>query len=250
MADDSIQPVALVTGGALRVGKAIVTALAERGFAVGIHVNRSIDEANLFATQLAEQGIEALVVQAELRDEVATRAMIDQVFEHFGRLDVMVNSAAIYSPLPLEDVTGDDVREYFDVNTLGTFIGCQQAGLKMVTQESGGVIINVGDWAIARPYTEFSAYFPSKGAIPTLTRMFAVELSQRNPLVRVNAILPGPVEFPPDLSAAARQQAIDSTLVKHAGRAENVAHAVVFLVENDFVTGVCLPVDGGRAIGG
>ncbi|MGI9428324.1 MAG: SDR family NAD(P)-dependent oxidoreductase [Bythopirellula sp.] len=249
MGDDSHQPVALVTGGAVRVGKAVVSALAERGFAVAIHVNRSVEEANCLAAQLAEQDVETLVVTAELRDEDATRAMIERVFEHFGRLDVMVNSAAIYSPLPLEEVTAADVKKYFDVNTLGTFIGCQQAGLKMAEQASGGVIINIGDWAVARPYTDFAAYFPSKGAIPTLTRMFAVELSQRNPLVRVNAILPGPVEFPADLSAEARQQAIDSTLVKHVGSAENVAHAVVFLVENDFVTGVCLPVDGGRTIG-
>ena len=78
--------------------------------------------------------------------------------------------------------------------------------------------------------------------------MFAVELSSRNPLVRVNAILPGPVVFPPDLSEKGRQQAIESTLVKHAGTAENVAHAALFLTENDFVTGVCLPVDGGRSI--
>lgn len=249
-AEDHNRPVALVTGGAVRVGKAIVSALAARGFAVGIHVNSSIDEAERLATQLAEHDVETLVVQAELRDECATRAMIDRVFDHFGRLDVMVNSAAIYSPMPLEEVSGDEVKKYFEINTLGTFIGCQHAGLKMAKQESGGVIINIGDWAVARPYTDFGAYFPSKGAIPTLTRMFAVELSERNPLVRVNAILPGPVEFPPDLSAAGRQQAIDSTLVKHVGRAENVAHAVVFLIENDFVTGVCLPVDGGRSISG
>ena len=250
MSDIPETQVALVTGGAVRVGKAIVEVLAERGFAVAIHVNRSVDQANELAAQLAEQQVETLVVQAELRDEAATRAMIDQVFDHFGHLDVLVNSAAIYAPLPLEDVTGEEVKQYFQINTLGTFIGCQHAGLKMAEQQSGGVIINIGDWAVARPYTDYAAYFPSKGAISALTRMFAVELSQRNPLVRVNAILPGPVVFPPDLSAEARQQAIDSTLVKHAGSPENVAHAVVFLVENDFVTGVCLPVDGGRTIGG
>ncbi len=242
------QPVALVTGGAVRVGKAIVEALAQRGHAVAIHVNRSTDEAEQLAGELNNRGASTLVVQAELRDEVATRGMIDQVFDHFGRLDVMVNSAAIYSPLPLEDVTGDDVKEYFEINTLGSFIGCQHAGLKMAQQERGGVIINIGDWAVARPYTEYSAYFPSKGAIPTMTRMFAVELSQRNPLVRVNAILPGPVIFPPTLTDQEKEDIIETTLVKHAGTPENVAHAVVFLVENDFVTGACVPVDGGRTI--
>lgn len=245
---NSEKPVALVTGGAVRVGKAVVEALAAKGYSVAIHVNSSTDEAEELAAKLNKRGVETLVVQAELRDEAATRGMIDQVFDHFGRLDVMVNSAAIYSPQPLEEVTGEDVKKYFEINTLGSFIGCQHAGLKMTAQQQGGVIINIGDWAVARPYTEFAAYFPSKGAVPTMTRMFAVELSQRNPLVRVNAILPGPVVFPPDLSEEDRKQVIESTLVKHAGSPENVAHAVVFLVENDFVTGACLPVDGGKTI--
>ncbi len=244
------QPVALVTGGAVRVGRAIVEALAACGHAVAIHANSSTDDANELATKLAEQGAQTLVVQADLSDETATRRMIDETWNHFGRLDVMVNSAAIYSPKPLEEVTGDDVQKYFEVNTLGPFIGCQHAGLKMATQDEGGVIINIGDWAVERPYTKFAAYFPSKGAVPTLTRMFAVELSQRNPLLRVNAILPGPVAFPPNLTDQEKQQVVDSTLVKHAGSPENVAHAVIFLVENDFVTGVCLPVDGGRTISG
>lgn len=247
MSSTSDQPVALVTGGAVRVGKAIVESLAARGYAVSIHANSSIDKADELANSL---DVPTLTVQAELRDESATRDMIDKTFDHFGRLDVMVNSAAIYSPQPLEEVTGEDVRRYFDINTLGSFIGCQHAGLKMVDQEQGGVIINIGDWAVARPYAEFSAYFPSKGAIPTMTRMFAVELSQRNPLIRVNAILPGPVEFPPDLSEEERQKTIESTLVKHAGSPENVAQTVIFLVENDFVTGACIPVDGGRTIYG
>ncbi|MEM8945659.1 MAG: SDR family oxidoreductase [Planctomycetota bacterium] len=245
MANDSAQPVALVTGGAVRVGRAIVEALAARGYAIGIHANRSVDDAKRLADSL---DVPTEVVAAELCDERATRGMIDQVASKFGRLDAMVNSAAIYYPQPLEEVTGDQVREYFEVNTLGSFIGCQHAGLKMVEQATGGVVINIGDWAVARPYTQYAAYFPSKGAIPTMTRMFAVELSQRNPLVRVNAILPGPVVFPPDLSEEDRQKTIESTLVKHAGTPENVAHAAVFLIENDFVTGACLPVDGGRTI--
>lgn len=244
----SSTPVALVTGGAVRVGRAVVEALAERGYCVAFHVNNSRDQADKLADSLAEKGTKTMVLQADLRDENAVRGMIDEVFDSLGRLDLLVNSAAIYDPNPLENVTGEEVRNYFDINTLGTFIACQHAGLKMAEQEAGGVIINIGDWAVARPYTNYAAYFPSKGAIPTLTRMFAVELSQRNPLVRVNAILPGPVIFPPTLSEEDKQATIESTLVKHVGTPENVAHAVVFLAENDFVTGVCLPVDGGRTL--
>ena len=88
----------------------------------------------------------------------------------------------------------------------------------------------------------------AKGAIPALTRCLAVELGTRNPRVRVNCVLPGPVLFPPDMPEAEREEAIRSTLVRREGQPENVAGAVLFFLENDFVTGVCLPVDGGRTI--
>jgi len=103
---------------------------------------------------------------------------------------------------------------------------------------------------VVRPYLNYAAYFPSKGAIPTLTRCLAVELASRNPKVRVNCILPGPVMLPADLPQAERQQAIDATLVKREGCPENIAQAVLALIDNDFITGVCLPVDGGRTIYG
>lgn len=245
----SSPPVALVTGGAARVGRVIVETLAEHGYAVAIHANTSINEAKELAERLARDGVETLAVQAELRDEAATRAMIDEVEEHFGQIDVLVNSAAIFAPLSLEQVTADEVQKNFAVNTLSTFVCCQHVGLKMAARESGGVIINIGDWAVARPYTDYAAYLTSKGAIPTLTRTFAVELSQRNPHVRVNAILPGPVLLPPEMSEKERQDVIAGTLLKRLGTPADVAHAVLFFAENDFVTGVCLPVDGGRTLG-
>jgi pteridine reductase len=106
----------------------------------------------------------------------------------------------------------------------------------------------LGDWAEARPYPDYAAYFPSKGAVLALTRSLAVELGLRNPKVRVNCILPGPVMLPPDLPEAERRQAINATLVKREGSPENIAQAAVALVENDFITGACLTVDGGRTI--
>ena len=242
----SDERVALVTGGAARVGAVIVREFAARGFRVAVHANQSLDRATELVAELTAAGHEAAAFGAELRDEEATRAMIDRVRRHFGRLDVLVNSAAIWSPTPLEIAAADDVRRFFEVNTVSTFVCCQHAGLLMAEQPTGGVIVNIADWAVARPYRDYSAYFVSKGAIPTLTRMFAVELAPR---VRVNAVLPGPVLMPEELPAAVRERAVAGTLVQRAGRPENIAHAVLFLVENDFVTGVCLPVDGGRTIG-
>ena len=93
----------------------------------------------------------------------------------------------------------------------------------------------------------YAAYFAAKGAIPTLTRALAVELAHRNPRVRVNAVLPGPVSLPTEMTAAERQRVIEATLAKREGSPRDVADAVVFLLQNTFVTGVCLPVDGGRS---
>jgi pteridine reductase len=238
--------VALVTGGAVRVGRAIVVELAARGYRVAIHANTSLDRAQQLAQELHQHGHEVAAFGADLRDEDATRAMIDRARRHFGRLDALVNSAAIWESTPLETVAADDVRRFFEVNALSTFICCQHAGLIMKQQPEGGAIVNIGDWATRRPYRDHIAYFVAKGTIQTMTRALAVELAPR---VRVNAVLPGPVLMPEAVPEVERRRAIAGTLVGRAGRPENVAHAVAFLLENDFITGVCLPVDGGRTIG-
>ena len=241
--------VALVTGaGKRRVGWHVAEALAARGYALAIHYRTSAAEVRETVASLQGRGVEAAAFPADLTDERQVRELIQQVIGRFGRLDVLVNCAAAWQSKRLEDVTAADVRGFLEINTLGTFLCCQQAGLAMVRQAEGGSIITLGDWAAERPYVNYAAYFPSKGAIPTLTRCLAVELGTRNPRVRVNCILPGPVMLPPDLPATERQQAIDATLVKRAGRPENVALAVLHFIDNDFVTGACLPVDGGRTI--
>jgi pteridine reductase len=230
------------------VGWYVAEALAGRGYSLAVHYRTSIEEARETVAALEARGLEGSAFQADLADEAAVRNLFARVFDRFGRLDVLVNCAAIWERKRLEDVTAADVRRHLESNTLATFLCCQEAGLRMMRQPEGGNIITVGDWATMRPYRNYAAYFPSKGAIPTLTRTLAVELGSRNPAVRVNCILPGPVLLPPDISAEERRQIVDATLVKREGRPENVAQAVLFFLDNDFVTGVCLPVDGGRSI--
>lgn len=246
-----MSPVALVTGGgAPRIGNFVVRDLAARGYAVVAHANSSVENAERTVDELTTAGHMAISVTADVSREDDVRKMFATTLSKFGRLDVLVNTSAIWESKSLEEVTAADVQRHFEINTLGTFLCCQQAGLQMVKQETGGVIVNIGDWAIARPYCDYAAYFPSKGAIPALTRSFAVELAQRNPRVRVNAILPGPVMLPDAMSPADRQKTINATLVKRAGEPQHVAQSVAYFLENDFVTGVCLPVDGGRSIAG
>jgi pteridine reductase len=192
--------------------------------------------------------VEAEAFQADLTQEDEVERLLDQAVERFDRLDVVVNAAAIWNPKPLEEVTADDVRRHFETNILGTFLVSRNAGLRMVRQHEGGCIVTIGDWAEVRPYKNYAAYFATKGGIPTLTRCLAVELGTRNPRVRVNGILPGPVMLPPDLPVQERDEAIQATLVQREGSPHNVSQAVLALIDNEFITGVCLPVDGGRTI--
>ncbi len=247
----STPKIALITGsGKRRVGHAVALALAERGYDIAVHYNRSADEARESVAQLEQTGVRAAAFQADLADEVQVARLFDDVLARFGRLDVLVCAAAVWEPKPLEDTTAADVRRQFEINALGTFLCCQRAGLMMVGQPEGGSITTIGDWAVARPYPNYAAYFASKGAIPAITRALAVELAQRNTAVRVNCVLPGPVMVPDDLAEHEVKGAIAGTLLKRLGRPENVAQAVVFFAENDYVTGVCLPVDGGRTVAG
>lgn len=241
--------IALITGsGKKRVGAAVAEALARRDYSIALHYRTSEVEARATADSLLSLGVEVAIFQADLTQESDVKALVEAAFARFGRVDVLVNAAAIWKRKALEEVTAADVRAHFDANALATFLMCQQVGLRMVEQPEGGTIINIGDWAEIRPYTGYAAYFPSKGAVTAMTRSFAVELGTRNPNVRVNAVLPGPVMLPPDLPEAERQHAIDATLVKREGSPHNIAQAVLALIENDFITGVCLPVDGGRSI--
>lgn len=251
MQPSSTGRVALVTGaGRQRIGNVIADRLAQKGYAIGLHYNRSAEHARQTAARLEAQGVDVLLLQADVTQESEVEQLVHRMMDRFGRLDVLVTTAAIWEPKPLEAITASDVRRHFEVNALGTFLCCQKAGLVMVRQPQGGAIVTIGDWAIEHPYPDYAAYFPSKGAIPAITRTFAVELALRNPAVRVNCVLPGPVMLPADLTQQERQRAVAGTLLGREGRPEHVAHAVSFLIDNDFVTGVCLPVDGGRTIAG
>lgn len=241
--------VVLVTGsGKRRVGSVVADALARRGYAVAVHFRTSEAEAEQTAAELRTHGVDVATFQADLADETAVRRLVSEVLARFGRIDVLVNCAAVWQSKPLEDVTAADVRFHFDTNALGTFLMGQHVGLQMVKQADGGAIVNIGDWAEVRPYRNYAAYFPSKGAVTAITKTLAVELGTRNPKVRVNQISPGPVMLPPDLPEAEKREAIDATLVKREGSPANVAAAVLSLVENDFITGAVLPVDGGRTV--
>ena len=241
--------VAIVTGsGRRRIGNVVARVLAEAGYRLAIHYHQSKDSALETVDELRAVGVEADAFGADLTQESEVARLFEQVDAAWGRLDLLVNSAAVWTPTPLESLTAEEIRRQFDINTLGSLLCCKGAGALMARQPEGGSIVLIGDATLEHPYTGYAAYFASKGALPTLTKCLAVELARRNPKLRVNCIHPGPVLVDPNLPEEARKRAYEGNLLSTKGTPEAIASAVLFFAENDYVTGVNLPVDGGRRL--
>ncbi|HBN77535.1 MAG TPA: oxidoreductase [Planctomycetaceae bacterium] len=245
----SDSPVILITGsGKRRVGNVVAEHFATLGYRIALHYHSSREEALDSRQRLLKEGADCEIFSADVSNEDQVNEMMQHVHSHFGALDVLVTTASIWSKTAWDEITPDQILRNFEINTLGTFLCARAAGNVMINQPKGGSIITIGDWAIERPYLDHAPYFLSKGAIPTLTRVLAVELAERNPNIRVNCIHPGPVMFPPGTTEAEAEELIQSTLLKKANCPEMVAHAVEGFVRNQFITGTCLPVDGGRSM--
>lgn len=240
---------ALITGsGRKRVGYEIAKLLAHEGYNCAVHYHSSEEAATENVRELRSLGVDAERFQADVSDEKEVAALVASAQERFGSLDVVVTTSSIWKTIKLDDVSAEDVLNSFRVNTLGTFLVCKYAGLRMVEQETGGSIVTIGDSLIHHPYTDHAAYFTAKGAIPTLTKCFAVELASRNPNVRVNCIEPGPIMFPDDLPPEKQKARVSSTLTKTADCPEAVGSTVLYLIGNPMLTGCCIPLDSGRNV--
>ncbi len=236
--------IALVTGGAKRVGKTIVQALAARGCHLVVHYHRSQAQAQETVRALRAAGHRALAVQADITKEDQVEAMVEAATAHFGRIDILVNNAALFYRTPVETLTIEDWERVMDVNLTGTFLCAHKIGLRM--REWGwGHIINIADVAGERPWADYIPYSVSKACVLTFTQGLATELA---PQVMVNAVIPGPVLFQEDTPDTVRQREIDKTLVKRAGSPRDVAQVVVFVAESDYSTGASFHVDGGRSL--
>jgi len=242
-------PVAFVSGStAPRVGRRIAEYLLSQDFRVVLHAHRPSPQATELVEHINASGQTARGVAGDVQDETQVASWVEETLQHFGRIDVVVNAAAIWEPKALEQTSAADYEHFFQVNTLGTALCTQHFGLAMTRQEQGGAIVNIGDWAVARPYRDFAAYFLSKAGIATLTQTMAMELAVRNPRVRVNAVLPGPILLADGVAQATRERIAQDCLLKREGTADDLAQAVLFLATSPFITGVCMPVDGGRSI--
>ncbi|MFT5682777.1 MAG: pteridine reductase [Myxococcota bacterium] len=236
---------ALITGGGIRIGAAIATALAEAGFDLILHYSRSKQPAEALAERLTAMGRRVDLVQADLATPEGCRAVIEAA----GAVDVLVNNAGIYAPVPAAEITVAQWDTMQAVNTRAPFLLAQGLlpGLKASTLPGGGLIVNIGDIGGVRPTPGYAHYSVSKAGLLMLTRALALELA---PLVRVNAISPGTVLPPVDFTDEALSAIQQTIPAGRFGTAADIARTVVFLVRSPYITGQDIAVDGGRSIGG
>ncbi len=237
---------ALVTGAAVRVGRAIAVALARRGANIAIHCRSSRTEARQLSQELHRRfGIDSAVFSADLGSARQTRGLADAVLRRFETVSVLVNSASIYERRELGHIDAAHWDKDMAVNLRAPFLLSQALGVRM-KRAGEGKIINIADWAGQRPYVEYTPYCVSKAGLLCLNTLLAKALA---PQVQVNAVLPGPVLLPEGSTPGFRRAVEKATPLRRLGSPEDVANAVVFLIESsDFITGAALAVDGGRLI--
>ena len=236
---------AIITGGK-RIGAAIALALAKRGMNVALSFNRSRTEAERVATDIEATGQRALIYQADLSVAAEAQTLIDKAAADLTRLDVLINMASVYTQVPFERTDERTWNSVIDVDLKAAFL-CARAAVPHMRRQGRGRIINFSDWVArsGRPrYKGYLPYYVAKHAIVGLTEALALELAEDN--ILVNAIAPGPIRAPEGTSDEELKAVETATPLGRWGGDEEIVSAVLFLLENGFVTGETIRVDGGR----
>ena len=240
------EQVAIVTGGARRIGAATARALHQMGMRIAVHYRESSDAAHALQTELNEIRENSVVlVRGDLSDVSQGRSLVRATLTAFGRIDLLVNNASTFYPTPFGRATEKQWDELLAINLKAPFFLAQAATPSL--RDSAGAIINIVDIYAERPLMNYSAYCVAKGGLVTLTRALARELA---PAIRVNAIAPGAIIWPDDdIDDVAKQRIVSRTPLKRRGDGDDIARAVVYLIRDaGFVTGQVIRVDGGRSV--
>jgi pteridine reductase len=246
MSSSHPRPVAMITGGAKRVGAVIARTLHAAGYDLALHSRHSINEAKALADELETQRAQSvLLLQAELADTEALPRLVDETLARYGRLDALVNNASAFYPTPIGTATPTQWNELFASNAQAPFFLTQAATPAL--REAHGAIVNIVDIYAERAIAQHPIYVMAKGALAAMTRTLAFDLA---PDIRVNGVAPGAVMWPSDGKPYDDQQAmLARTPLGRDGTPEDVAGAVLWLLRDaPFITGQIIRVDGGRTL--
>ena len=233
---------ALITGGAVRIGKAISLGLARAGANVVINYHSNEEEAIKTAKEAELFGVSAMIVKANIAEINEVELMFDKIHEKMGTLDILVNNASAFltTPFPTDDIKAWHIVTGVLVN--GSFYVSNLAAKDMLAKKEG-TITNIVDLTVWEAWPNFTAHAVGKSALYALNRQLALELK---PYVRVNAVCPGPVLAPPDYSEEKIARTAEKTLLDRWGTPEDVSNTVNFLIESDYINADVIRVDGGQ----
>jgi pteridine reductase len=239
---------AIVTGAGVRLGKAMALAMAERGARLVVHYNRSAGPAQEVVAQISSYGGQAIAVQADLSRPRQAPSIVQRAVERFGRVDVLVNNAAIFVPGSWDNTTEENWDRHFDINLKSPFFLLQAFArqVRAGQQVEGGQrahVVNIADWRGARPGTAYVAYTLTKAALIALTQSMALALA---PDIQVNAIAPGLILPPPGQGPEYLEREAPKIPAQRTGSPAEIVKALLYLLDNDFVTGELLYVTGGE----
>ena len=237
--------VAVITGGK-RIGRVVAQALAARGVDLVLSYRGSKQEADDTVADVAAAGRRATTVVADVAKPEDCTAIVEHALTTFGRLDILVNMASIYRSTPFEQLTSEHWDADLDINLRSAFL-CAHASFSHMRAVGGGRIVNFADWLArsGRPqYKGFTSYYVAKAGVVALTESLALEGAADN--ILVNAIAPGPIVAPPDMTPEEVAEVAKATPVGHWGGESEIAKTVLLLCETDFITGETIRVDGGR----
>lgn len=239
---------ALITGGAHRIGRELALAIGRAGADIAITYRTSHTEAEQTAREIEAQGRRALAIECDVRSEVSVRQTVAEVTAHFGRLDLLVNNAALFESTSLETLSLEQWDAVFETNTRGPFLVAREALAHL--RAAHGRVVNIGSLGGIRPWAAHADYCASKAALHMLTQAMAKSFA---PEVSVNCVAPGWIEFeetePAGGSSGDARRFAARTPMQRNGTAQDVAEAVLFFATNSgFVTGQILAVDGGLGL--
>ncbi len=249
----------VILTGAARVGVSVARDLAMRGASIALTYLESEKEVEGARREAEKQGARVTLFKADLSRSVDVAQLVESVKKEFGKIDILIHMAAIYPTTPWETLSEADWNQNMDIIAKSTFLlgkamgdeFLKNKGMPIVVEGKNvgsvqGKIITISDWsALERPYKDHLPYNAAKAAVVGLTKSFAKELA---PTILVNAVAPGPILAPPNLTEEENREVVSGTPLGHWGGADEIAKAILYLLDADFVTGEVLAVDGGRSI--